>query len=208
MSNINYVLFVLIVVAQVGSPGPSTVFLIRNAAIYGPSRAVWILTGDLLAIAVLASCSMLGLDALLVSNPRVFMAIQAAGAGYLVWLGVQQLRLARRRVLDEDALASSERLASLWRKSFVVGISNPKAILFFAALLPQFVDPEETNTGALLSLILLFLLIKLMVSAAYALAAKKMSQSLATPGAAALGKRLTGAVLVMFGVAMGSSAFG
>ncbi|MCJ0973186.1 LysE family translocator [Pseudomonas sp. PS1] len=208
MSNINYVLFVLIVVAQVGSPGPSTVFLIRNAVIYGPSRAVWILTGDLLAIAVLASCSMLGLDALLVSNPRVFMAIQAAGAGYLVWLGVQQLRLAGRRVLNEDALASSERLASLWRKSFVVGISNPKAILFFAALLPQFVDPEDTNTGALLSMILLFLLIKLMVSAAYALAAKKMSKSLARPGAAALGKRLTGAVLVMFGVAMGSSAFG
>lgn len=147
MSNINYVLFVLIVVAQVGSPGPSTVFLIRNAVMYGPSRAVWIFTGDLLAIAVLASCSVLGLDALLVSNPRVFMAIKAAGAGYLIWLGIQQLRLARRRVPNENALASVERLASLWRKSFVVGISNPKAILFFAALLPQFVDPQDTNTG-------------------------------------------------------------
>lgn len=208
MSNINYSLFVLIVVAQVGSPGPSTVFLIRNAVIHGPSRAVWVLTGDLLAIAVLASCSMLGIDALLMSNPRVFMAIKTAGAGYLIWLGIQQLRLAHRRVVNENALPSSERLASLWRKSFVVGISNPKAILFFSALLPQFVDPKDTNTGALLSLILLFLLIKLMVLATYALAAKKVSHSLAKPGAAAWGKRLTGAVLVMFGVAMGSSAFG
>lgn len=207
MSNIDYLLFVLIAVAQVGSPGPSTIFLINNALMYGPGRAVWVLTGDLLAIVVLASCALLGIGALLMANPAVFVAIKLAGAGYLVWLGVQHLRLAHRS-LSEKAPAPPESLFSLWGKSFVVGISNPKAILFFSALLPQFVgNPQEANHNSL-GLILLFVLVKLIVSAIYALTARKMSDRLARPGAAIWGKRITGSVLVMFGLLMGGDAFG
>ena len=91
MSLTDYLLFVLIAVVQVGSPGPSTIFLINNALVYGPGRAVWILTGDLVAIAVLATCSLLGIDALLMDNPRVFTFVKFAGAVYLLWLGFQQL---------------------------------------------------------------------------------------------------------------------
>jgi threonine/homoserine/homoserine lactone efflux protein len=65
----------------------------------------------------------------------------------------------------------------------VVGISNPKAILFFSSLLPQFVgNPQDANLGALLSLIALFVLIKFLVSGSYALTAKKMAARLARPG--------------------------
>lgn len=208
MSPADYWLFAFIAVAQVGSPGPSTIFLINNALIYGPGRAIWILTGDLLAIAVLASCSLLGIDALLMANPGVFMAIKLAGAGYLVWLGFQQLHLARHSVVTPIAGAPNERWSTLWGKSFVVGISNPKAILFFSSLLPQFVgNPEHANLGSLLGLIALFVLIKFMVSATYALTAKKMADRLAKPGAAAWGKRIAGGVLVMFGLVMATAAF-
>jgi len=207
MSNVDYLLFVLIALAQVGSPGPSTIFLINNALLYGPSRALVILTGDLLAIAILASGSLLGIDALLMANPGVFMAIKLAGAGYLVWLGVQHLRLASRSRLNEPSLVPQERLSTLWGKSFLVGISNPKAILFFAALLPQFVDPQNASLGTLAELILLFVLIKLMVSATYALTAKKLADRLAGPGIASWGKQMTGCVLVLFGAVMGRSAF-
>lgn len=207
MSLTDYLLFALIAVVQVGSPGPSTIFLINNALIYGPGRAVWILTGDLLAIAVLASCSLLGIDALLVANPGVFMAVKVAGAAYLVWLGIQQFRLAKRSRANTSQPAPTERMPSLWGKSFVVGISNPKAILFFSSLLPQFVgNPQDANLGALLSLILLFVLIKLLVSGTYALTAKKMADRLARPGAAVWGKRITGVVLVTFGMVMGVGA--
>lgn len=208
MSLIDYLLFALIAVAQVGSPGPSTIFLINNALVYGPGRAIWMLTGDLLAIAVLASCSLLGMDALLMANPGVFLAIKLAGAGYLVWLGIQQLRLAGRSGVDPIAGVPTERWSTLWGKSFVVGISNPKAILFFSSLLPQFVgNPEHANLGALLGLIALFVLIKFMVSVTYALTAKKMADRLAKPGAATWGKRITGGVLAMFGLLMASAAF-
>lgn len=208
MSLIDYLLFALIAVAQVGSPGPSTIFLINNALVYGPGRALWILSGDLLAIAVLASCSLLGIDALLMANPGVFLAIKLAGAAYLVWLGIAQLRLARRSAVNPVAAAPAERGSTLWGKSFVVGISNPKAILFFSSLLPQFVgNPEHADFGALLGLIVLFVLIKFLVSATYALTAKKMADKLAKPGAATWGKRITGGVLVTFGLLMAGAAF-
>jgi threonine/homoserine/homoserine lactone efflux protein len=208
MSLTDYFLFALIAVVQVGSPGPSTIFLINNALIYGPARAVWILTGDLLAIAVLASCSLLGIDALLLANPGVFMAVKVAGAAYLVWLGIQQLRMAKSSHANTPQPAPVESMPSLWGKSFVVGISNPKAILFFSSLLPQFVgNPQDAHLGALLSLILLFVLIKFLVSGGYALTARKMAEKLARPSAAVWGKRITGVVLVTFGVVMGVGAF-
>lgn len=206
MSFTDYVLFALIAIVQVGSPGPSTIYLINNALVYGPGRAVWILTGDLLAIAVLAACALLGIDAVLIAHPGVFMAIKLAGAAYLVWLGIQQFRLAQGNGLPTKQPALPERLSVLWGKSFVVGISNPKAILFFSALLPQFVgNPQESNLGTLVGLIVLLLLIKLLVSGTYALTAKKMADRLARPGAAVWGKRITGLVLVTFGVVMGST---
>ncbi len=206
MSSFDYLLFVLIAVAQVGSPGPSTIFLVNNALIHGVSRALWILTGDLLAIAALAGLSLLGIDALLRANPTVFVIIKLAGAGYLVWLGIQHIHLFRGGLIAKDQ-GLSERLSSLWAKSFMVGISNPKAILFFSALLPQFVGaPQEASLATLLGLILVFLLVKFMVSAAYAIGAKGISHRLAKPGAAIWGKRLTGSVLIIFGLAMGKSA--
>lgn len=208
MSLTDYFLFALIAALQVGSPGPSTIFLINNALVYGPGRAVLILTGDLVAIAVLASCSLLGIDAVLIANPGVFMAVKLAGAAYLVWLGIQQFRLSRDNNPGESKPPLSKGMAALWGKSFVVGISNPKAILFFSSLLPQFVgNPHEANTSALLSLIGLFVMIKFLVSGSYALAAKNMADRLAKPGSAIWGKRLAGSVLTVFGVVMGINAF-
>lgn len=208
MSLTDYLLFALIAVVQVGSPGPSTIFLINNALMYGPGRAMWVLTGDLVAIAVLATCSLLGIDAVLMANPGVFMAIKLAGAAYLVWLGIRQFRLTRNSQRNKTALEVPERISALWGKSFVVGISNPKAILFFSSLLPQFVgNPQETNIGSLLSLIGLFVLIKFLVSGSYALTAKKMADRLAKPGAAIWGKRVTGFILMAFGIVVGVNAF-
>lgn len=208
MSLTDYSLFALIAAVQVGSPGPSTIFLINNALVYGAKRAIWILTGDLAAIAILASCSLLGIDALLLANPRVFTLVKIAGAAYLLWLGLQQLRLASSNRVNTAQAVPREPLPTLWGKSFMVGISNPKAILFFSSLLPQFVgNPKDSNLGALLSLILLFVLIKLLMSSAYAVTAKTMATRLARPGAAVWGKRMTGGVLMIFGTLMVVNAF-
>lgn len=204
----DYLLFAMIAAMQVGSPGPSTILLINNALVHGPSRAILILTGDLLAIAGLAACSLLGVGALLEANPTVFMAVKVAGAVYLLWLGMQQFRMARAVPTASVQPTTLQSIPVLWRQSFMVGLSNPKAILFFSSLLPQFVSAQqESHISALLPLILLFVFIKLIVSSAYALAARTMAAKLAKPGSAVWGKRATGGVLMIFGSVMGFTAF-
>lgn len=204
----DYLLFAMIAAMQVGSPGPSTILLINNALVHGPSRAILILTGDLLAIAGLAACSLLGVGALLEANPTVFMAVKVAGAVYLLWLGMQQFRMARAVPTTSVQPTTLQSIPVLWRQSFMVGLSNPKAILFFSSLLPQFVSAQqESHISALLPLILLFVFIKLIVSSAYALTAQTVATRLSKPGAAAWGKRAAGGVLMGFGIVMGFTAF-
>lgn len=204
----DYLLFAMIAAMQVGSPGPSTILLVNNALVHGPCRAILILTGDLLAIAGLAAGSLLGVGALLEANPTVFMAVKVAGAMYLLWLGMQQFRLAQRVCMTTEQPTTLHSIPVLWRQSFVVGLSNPKAILFFSSLLPQFVSAQQdSHIAALLPLILLFVFIKLIVSSAYALAAQTMAMRLAKPGAAVWGKRAAGGVLMAFGIVMGFTAF-
>ncbi|MCY0386731.1 LysE family translocator [Robbsia sp. Bb-Pol-6] len=199
MSFAHTLLFFGICVVQVGSPGPSTVFVVNNAVALGWSRAVGILTGDLLAIGVLALLSLLGVDAVLLAHPRWFATLKVAGALYLIWLGANQwfgARGATRHPVDTVRRASDR---ALWGKSFLIGISNPKAILFFSSLLPQFVDPVRAGPARLLGLVALFVAIKLLVLGGYAMAAARVLPLLQSEGNARWGKRLTGAVLIGFG---------
>ncbi|WP_386083490.1 LysE family translocator [Vreelandella sp. F11] len=85
---------------------------------------------------------------------------------------------------------------------------NPKAILFFSSLLPQFVSTQQdSHISAFLPLILLLVFIKLIVSSTYALAAQSMATRLAKPGTAVWGKHSAGGVLMLFGIFMGITAF-
>ncbi|MCA8864620.1 MULTISPECIES: LysE family translocator [unclassified Halomonas] len=204
----DYLLFAMIAAMQVGSPGPSTILLVNNALVHGPSRAILILTGDLVAIAGLAACSLLGVGALLEANPTVFMVVKVVGAVYLLWLGMQQFRMAQAVPTPSGQPTTLQSVSVLWRQSFMVGLSNPKAILFFSSLLPQFISSQQdSHIATLLPLILLFVFIKLIVSSAYALAAQTVITKLAKPGAAVWGKRAAGGVLMLFGIFMAINAF-
>ena len=204
----DYLLFAMIAAMQVGSPGPSTILLVNNALVHGPSRAILRLPGDLGASAGLAACSLLGVGALLEANPTVFMVVKVVGAVYLLWLGMQQFRMAQAVPTTSGQPTTLQSVSVLWRQSFMVGLSNPKAILFFSSLLPQFISSQQdSHIATLLPLILLFVFIKLIVSSAYALAAQTVVTKLAKPGAAVWGKRAAGSVLMLFGIFMAINAF-
>ncbi len=79
-----YLTFVIVSAVQTATPGPSTLFIVNNAVAYGWRRALGALSGDLLAIALLATLSVIGLGALLQSNPAAFLALRLAGALYIL----------------------------------------------------------------------------------------------------------------------------
>ncbi len=87
-----FLAFLFVRAAQAATPGPSTVFIVNNAVAYGWRRALAALNGDLVAIALLATLSIIGSGALLMTHPVAFLALRLAGASYILWLGWTFLR--------------------------------------------------------------------------------------------------------------------
>ncbi|MEU8781392.1 LysE family translocator [Streptomyces sp. NPDC048637] len=123
-------------------PGPSVLFVIGRALAHGRRTALATVLGNLVGSYALVIAVAWGLGALVERSAAVFMAVKMAGAAYLVYLGVQAFRHRKEmRAADMAAPAGEQRgdLRTILDGVFV-GVSNPKGIVFFAAVLPQFVD--------------------------------------------------------------------
>lgn len=201
-----YLTFVIVSAAQSATPGPSTLFIVNNAVAYGWQRALGALGGDLAAIAMLATLSVVGLGALIETYPSAFLALRLAGASYILWLGWTFLRSGGPHAgpaAGQTPLARSG--LSLWLHSFGVGISNPKAVLFFAALFPQFL-PANSGTAIIALLVATFVVVKFVVLGSYAVGARHVVRLLSREEHARRGRMLTGIFFVAFGALMVWSA--
>ena len=127
--------FVLIVI-----PGPSVLFVVGRALAYGRRTALATVCGNAAGNYVVAACVAFGIGTLVERSVAVFTVVKLAGALYLVWLGIQAIR--RRKALATAFAgvteARGDRRAA--REGFLVGVTNPKALILFGAVLPQFVD--------------------------------------------------------------------
>ncbi len=194
-----YVGFVIVSSAQVATPGPSTLFLVNNALSIGRRRALGVLSGDLAAIALLGVLSVIGLAKLLQAHPAVFIALRLVGAVYVLWLGWQYLRAPSViSATGQGTQTAGKTDVQLWLHSFGVGISNPKAFLFFTALFPQFI-PAGSGTPILLLLVLIFVIVKFAVLGSYALSARQVRRIFAKPEHARSGRILSGLAFLAFG---------
>jgi threonine/homoserine/homoserine lactone efflux protein len=128
-------IFVLIVI-----PGPSVLFVVSRGVALGRRAALATVLGNTAGLGVLAIVVSLGLGSLVARSVAVFTVIKLAGAAYMVFLGVRMFldRHALARMLD--ASVAPKGMQRMLREGFVVGITNPKAVILMTAVLPQFVD--------------------------------------------------------------------
>lgn len=194
-----YLTFVIVSAAQTATPGPSTLFIVNNAVAHGWRRALGALSGDLVAIALLATLSVVGLGALLQTYPAAFLALRLAGAFYIIWLGWTFLRPAPLEPRQAAVkIVHGQGGMALWLNSFGVGISNPKAVLFFAALFPQFL-PADSGPAVLALLVSTFVIVKFVILGGYAIGARQAVRLLSKPEHAKRGRMLTGIIFLAFG---------
>jgi threonine/homoserine/homoserine lactone efflux protein len=127
------------------TPGPDSALVLRSALRWGRRTAFMTGLGVSVGLLVWGLTSAVGVAALLAASPTGFRILQAAGALWLVWLGVRALATARSHapLRDEDHTGEAETPA---RRSFATGLStnllNPKALVFYVSLLPQFIPPH------------------------------------------------------------------
>jgi threonine/homoserine/homoserine lactone efflux protein len=155
-------------------PGPSVLFVISRAVTVGRRGALYTVLGNAGGVYVQVVLVAVGLGALVERSVAAFTVIKLAGAAYLIWLGLQALR--HRSGVGFETAAASEAIPtptrSLLLDGFLVGVANPKSIVFFAAVLPQFVASSGTPAGIQMAVLgLVFVVIAVISDSAWGLAA-------------------------------------
>jgi threonine/homoserine/homoserine lactone efflux protein len=191
------------------APGPSVLFVIARAIAWGRSIAVLTVLGNTIGALLLSSMVALGLGPVLSRYELAYIAVQWAGGLYLIYLGIDALahRAAHAADMTNQGPIAPTALRSI-RDGFWVGVLNPKAVVFFAAVLPQFVDIDGGQvTAQLLFLGLIFAVLAFISDGSWGLLAGTARAWLATDERRLVALRTTGGiVMVVLGLAVLYSA--
>jgi homoserine/homoserine lactone efflux protein len=187
------------------SPGPAVLLALRNGIAFGLRGAVWSSLGNIVGLFMLSAAAMLGLGALLNSSAFLFATVKILGALYLFYIGLRHL-FGRSSVLTASAESSSDQrqLSSfaLFREALLLATTNPKPILFFTALFPQFLETQMPLIPQFFLLTGIFMTLSFFTLMAYAQAAGHTKRFLLKPRMATWVNRFVGAVFIAFGGAL------
>ena len=172
--------FSLVALIAIITPGPTVLLALANGSRHGVRRALPGMLGAVLSDFVLVGAVALGLGALLAASEFWFSVVKWAGAAYLAWLGLRMLR-SRGGSLSApqgESGTGGYSARSVLLKSFLVAVTNPKGYLFCSALLPQFIDPAAAQAPQYIAIALVFALIDFLVMLAYAVAGSRAARLL------------------------------
>ncbi len=137
-----WTLYVLTVLALMSTPGPSQLLMLTNSGVHGFRRSLATAAGDLSANALQMLAAGLGLAAIIAASAAALTVIKWAGVAYLIWLGVRMIRRAKPDKPAPQGQQKRTSLKALWLQGFLTSAANPKAVVFFAALFPQFITAD------------------------------------------------------------------
>ena len=170
MSAATLLVFAVVALLAIVTPGPTVLLALTNGSRYGVRRSVPGMFGAVASDFVLVGAVALGLGALLAASEFWFSVVKWVGAAYLAWLGLRLLRSQGGLELAADAAAEGGASArAIFAKSFLVAVTNPKGYLFCSALLPQFIDAGAPQWPQYVVIGLLFAALDFAVMLGYAL---------------------------------------
>ena len=199
-----WALFVLTESVLCLTPGPAVLLVIAHALRRGAAAAAWATLGILSANALYFALSATGLGAVLLASHEAFVLVRWMGAAYLVWLGLRLL-LGRGVRASAPAPTGGAGLGRAFVSGFVLQAANPKALVFFVALLPQFIDPAAHVTAQIIVLGVTSVAIELIVLLAYGACAGRVRALTARPRVARFADGVAGAMLVGAGIGLGAT---
>lgn len=200
-------LWLLCLAAAIGvslTPGPNGLLSLSHGATFGVRPTVWTVLGAALGFLLVIAASLAGMGALLAASEQAFTIVKWIGAAYLVYLGVRLWRApAAVAVAARGDVVAGVRPFRLFSEGFVVAVSNPKSLIFFAAFLPQFMVP---GTSFLVHLVVLggtFVVVEIVNELMLAGLAQRIAPWLRRHGR--LFNRITGSTFIGIGAAMATT---
>lgn len=198
-----FLIFATTQAVVIASPGPSAILVASQGATNGWRRTVFQMFGMMVATAIYFVMSATGLAALILASNLIFQIIKWVGVAYLVYLGLTAL-FSRSGGLSVARTGKVRSRKALFSQGFVVEFANPKVLLFFAAILPQFLDTAAPIAPQMLIMGLTGAAMQFLIYSAYA----KLGDTLANGGLRAwivgLINRTAGAALIFAGIKMAS----
>lgn len=187
------------------SPGPAILLALRNGVSFGLRAVAWSALGNVTGIFVLSAAAMLGLGVLLKSSALLFGAVKLLGALYLFYVGLRHV-FGRSSVLaasvEQPGGARMPPRFALYREAFFLAATNPKPILFFTALFPQFIEPSAPLLPQFFVLTGIFMVLSFITLLGYASVAGRARFFLVKPRVSKWINRVVGSVFISFGAAL------
>ena len=203
MTLTTYLLYLASVALLVLSPGPTMLMCITTAIHHGPRKAMLSAGGSVTAVFGVMLLSAFGLGALLAASEVGFAIAKLLGASYLIALGIKTFRSQGTLLADEDKTALPiETNRAVYLRGFWVGASNPKALLFFAAFFPQFLNPAAPFAPQFAVLALTFVAFELSVLTLCALGVSRIAPLLRLSGPMRWVNRVCGGLFAVMGIAL------
>ena len=194
--------FLLAAILIAVSPGPGAAVAMSCGMRYGYAASLRSIFGLESALLIQLAIVAVGLGALLTASALAFDIVKFCGAAYLVWLGIQKWRTAPQELQDAKPPMSSN---ALFVEGLLVNLANPKAIVFIAALTPQFIDPTRPQWLQFLIIAATMCTVDIVVMSGYALLATRLRHWLHDPKTLKAQNRFFGGVFVGAGLLLAST---
>lgn len=185
------------------SPGPGVFSSISSGLHHGFRLGLWNGVGMQVANMILVGIVSLGLGAILLASETLFTAVKWIGVAYLVWLGIATWR-APAKGFEEDRDDHAHTAREVFMRGFWVNLTNPKGIIFFAAILPQFIDVARPQAAQYAILAGTTFAVDLVVMMGYTALAAKVLRVMRDPAHIRWVNRGLGSAFVAAGVALAS----
>jgi len=201
-----WIYYALAIAVLTASPGPMVLLCITTSVKEGFNSSMYIATGGLIAIIGILTLSFTGLGLIVMSSQVLFDAIKYAGAAYLIYLGYKALTSKQENYdFSKKIILENKQKYKLFFKGFLTGASNPKALVFFIALLPQFINPNEPLFIQYVILVTTFAIPEIIWLITYSYMGSKSSQWFLQKGRAKFFNRITGSVFIGAGLLLSTT---
>jgi len=193
--------FMGVIILLIASPGPSAILCVSHGVRFGRQKSVATVLGGAIAALMLMALSAIGLGAILAASNIAFTLVKVLGAGYLIYLGISTFFDKSSPVQTENNSSNdvTTSVFSLFKKGFVIGISNPKDLLFFAALFPNFINLATPQTIQFVTLGLSWFVIDCLIMFIYASLGSKITPLFTKQSITTLFNRCVGSFFMAIG---------
>jgi homoserine/homoserine lactone efflux protein len=196
-----FLAFCLASAALIAMPGPVVSLVIANSLRLGTGAGLVTVAAASTGNAVLIIAGAIGVTTMLALLSGLFDVVRLLGAAYLIYLGVKEWR-SRGATLGDAAQRSPRGARIMVLNAFLIALTNPKAILFYIAFFPQFIDPTLPAGPQLAAMCAAFIVIAVVLDSCYAILAGRIRPYLMDARRALIRARITGSLLIATGIGL------